>query len=103
MKVVVTTLEKCKEVLLDRAAGYSREGDRLSQFKEIAQLLNTDARVVLIHMWMKHVHAIVSSIVDKQTYSFEWMEEKITDSINYMLLLKALIEDIEEIADSYGM
>lgn len=94
-KIIRYRIDKIQSVLTAKADEYAR-GDRLSNFKQIAKLMNTTPEKVLGGLVAKHIVALYDFIDDLdrnllQDYS-RW-DEKIGDIINYMVLLDALIED----------
>jgi|Deesub1362A_J573_1020465.scaffolds.fasta_scaffold43725_2 hypothetical protein len=87
-------VEKLNQVLIKKAGEYSRGGDRLSNFKKAAGALGCSPESALLGMWMKHVISItdlVSDIESGKVAEYELWDEKITDAINYLILLEALV------------
>ncbi|MEN6445533.1 MAG: hypothetical protein ABFC98_05755 [Candidatus Cloacimonas sp.] len=98
-------LENCKDVLRLKAGEYANEKDRLCQFKQIAPLINETPEQVLIGMWLKHVQSIceyVNVLSKGKSISIEKWDEKIIDSINYMVLLRGLLVEKESIKYTLG-
>lgn len=89
-------LEKSESTLGTKAVEYAR-GDRLSNFKRAAAALRCSPEQACINFWMKHVVSILDMVNDieegKPSASLEMWDEKIGDSINYMILLEALVKD----------
>lgn len=77
-----------------KAAEYSRNGDRLSNFKYAAELLRCTPEKALWAFATKHIVSIADFIGDLEAGKCpdltQW-NEKITDIVNYMILLEALI------------
>jgi len=70
------------------------EPDRLLHFKKAAAIMNTTPKVALLGMLSKHIVSVSDMCTDKDTrYSLEKWGEKITDSINYLLILRAIVEE----------
>lgn len=94
-KIIEDRLDKCKEVLCCKAAEYATE-DRLHNFKVAAQLQGVTPMTALAGMMCKHTVSVYDLIREheqgKEISRAMW-DEKIGDSINYLLLLTALIED----------
>lgn len=91
-------ISTCKETLILKAKEYARDGDRLHNFKKASDMLGTNPVDALWGMMMKHLVS-VSDIVD-DTWEGKYpkdgiLAEKITDVINYFILLKAVIIDME--------
>lgn len=94
-EVIETRLNKCCSVLLTKADEYATE-DRLHNFKVAAELQNCTPITALGGMMCKHTVSVYDLIRDHEagkTISTEMWDEKIGDSINYLLLLTALITE----------
>ena len=90
--ILQTILKRVKSVLGAKADEYAR-GDRLSNFKRAAALLNSTPEKALVGMLTKHWVSILDLVDDLDSgrrASDEMWDEKIIDIINYMILLKAL-------------
>ena len=73
---------------------YSRGGDKLHNFKRAGDMLGVTPEKALVGMFAKHLVSILDMVDDLPVLpDKEIMEEKITDSINYLLLLEALIKE----------
>ena len=92
--------KKCKELLLgEKNVEYSRNGDKLHNFKVAAKMRNTTPENALIGMWVKQlvsIFDIVNDLKGEELPKRETLAEKITDSINYLILLEALITERAE-------
>ena len=87
--------ERCMDVLINKAKEYATE-DRLHNFKVAAELQGTTPINALAGMLAKHTVSIYDMCRSDKTYPKEMWDEKITDHINYLLLLKALtVEEAE--------
>ncbi|MGN1399397.1 MAG: hypothetical protein ACI4WG_05320 [Erysipelotrichaceae bacterium] len=94
-KVVAHQLSYCKQLLLSKGKEYSPEDmtqDRLHQFKVAAAIQGCNPKQALAGMMIKHTISIFDMCHDENVDYEKW-EEKITDHINYLLLLKAIIEE----------
>ena len=93
--LVSVRCEKIKQVLANKAKEYAR-GDRLSNFKRAAAAMSCTPAQVLAGMWMKHIISIIDLINDQANgkhADLRMWDEKITDAINYLVLLEGLLED----------
>jgi hypothetical protein len=95
-KLVNARLAVCNQTLGRKANEYATE-DRLHNFKIAASLQGIEPETALLGMWAKHIVSVVD-IVNRTERgedcpSREMLSEKITDVINYALLLEALIEE----------
>ena len=81
--------------LLTKKKEYTGDNtDRLSAFKMAAALQNCDPKAALAGMMSKHVVSIYDMCYSNLLhFELEQWDEKITDSINYLILLKALVKE----------
>ena len=95
--IVERQLYHCQKILCQKADEYVTEGDRLSNFKTAAILQNMTPIQALGGMMAKHIVALYD-FMEKDEKAYARWDEKITDTINYCLLLKALLAeyDIQE-------
>lgn len=77
-----------------KAKEYATE-DRLHNFRVAAVLQRVSAKDALAGMMAKHTVSVYDMCGSEETFSQELWDEKITDSINYLLLLRALIQEEE--------
>ena len=92
--VLEEQINKCREVLIVKAKEYAT-GDRLHNFKIAATMEGITPIQALSGMMAKHTVSIydMCGSSDEVYYSKSMWDEKITDHINYLLLLKALVVD----------
>lgn len=82
---------RCYDVLFEKAKQYSiGTEDRLHAFKVAASFQGITSKQALLGMLTKHLVSISDMVKSDKQYSIETWDEKITDSINYLLLLRAL-------------
>ena len=89
-------LDYCADLLCRKGKEYAidDELDRLVSFKTAAQLMHTDPKRALMGMLSKHITSLYD-MTEHPTMDFtedKWVE-KLTDSINYMVLLRAVLEE----------
>ena len=98
--LVTTRLDHCRTLLCSKGKEYARHGDRLHNFKTAARMKGTDKFDALHGMWLKHIVSINDMIEDASQGilpSRKTIEDKLSDNINYTLLLEGLLEEaIEE-------
>lgn len=70
--------------------------DRLRHFKKAAILMGCTPKQALLGMLSKHTISVADMITSGNNYPVEKWCEKITDSINYHLLLMALVVEEAE-------
>ena len=94
-KIVDEQFSYCNELLGVKNKEYKGEIDRLHTFEVAASLQGVDKKQALAGIMVKHTVSIYDMCKSGE-YSLEKWTEKITDHINYLLLLKAMItEEIE--------
>lgn len=98
-EVIIRQTDRCKSMLVAKGAEYAPRAvkntavDRLAHFKKAAVVLNTTPRAALMGMLSKHLISVSDMCMGEQQYSKEQWDEKITDSINYFLILRAIVEE----------
>lgn len=95
-RLVNYRIKAAKETLNTKNDIYARTSDRLSNFKTGATFLNITPEKCLFSYLTKHLSALHEFILrlddNNLTDLAEW-QEKISDSINYLILLEALITE----------
>ena len=90
------------EVCLDLMCGkkneeYSRNNDKLHNFKKAALIEDLTPEMALLGMMTKHLVSIIDICQDSNVYQElpdkALLAEKITDTVNYLVLLEAIIEE----------
>lgn len=85
----------CADTLKRKTKEYTGDApDRLSAFKAAAALQHCSPQEALAGMLAKHIVSLYDMCFDGQVrYELETWEEKITDSLNYLFLLKAIVKE----------
>jgi len=83
-------IKRIRDVLVVKAAEYATE-DRLANFKQAAHLQNIGIPQVVGGLMAKHTVSIFDMIGSGKPYPLEQWDEKITDHINYLILLRAVL------------
>lgn len=92
-KVIQDQLSYCQDLLVKKGKEYADNNiDRLQAFKTAAQLQGITPEQALAGMMCKHTVSVYDLIASNASDLTIWTE-KITDHINYLLLLKCLIMD----------
>lgn len=94
-EVLETTLKKCIDTLSVKSSEYATE-DRLHNFKIAAGIQNCTPITALAGMMAKHTVSVYDLIQKQEqglVVSNEMWDEKIGDSINYLILLSALVQE----------
>ncbi len=85
----------CADTLQRKTKEYTGDDtDRLGAFKAAAALQHTTPERALAGMLAKHIVSLYDMCFDNDTdYGISTWEEKITDSLNYLFLLKAIVKE----------
>lgn len=102
-KLLDEIIKRTTSVLASKSAEYSTVNDKLHNFKRAGKMLQCTPEKALVGMWTKHIISIldiVDAIDNNQGFIDEdydeviaKVEEKITDALNYLILLEALIKE----------
>lgn len=98
-KIVNERIEKIKKILGSKAKEYASNEDRLYNFKRAAEMDRTTPAKALWGMMAKHRVSVADLVegegcvvMDQESYK-ALIEEKIGDSINYLILLEAILKE----------
>ena len=87
-------VERSRIVLVNKAGEYATE-DRLHNFKVAAALEGKTPEQALAGMMAKHTVSVYDMAESGLAYPIELWQEKITDHINYLFLLNAIVRDVQ--------
>lgn len=90
---ITAQLDRSEKTLLSKGEEYATGTDRLHNFRVAAQLQDTTMRKALAGMMAKHTTSVYDMCNSDETFSREKWNEKITDHINYLLILQAVLYD----------
>jgi len=93
--IIEEQIKRSTDVLLKKAVEYATDEDRLHNFKVAGALKSETMKKALAGMMSKHTVSVYDMCTSKNDFPIEVWNEKITDHINYLLLLRATIEDKE--------
>ncbi len=94
--IMQNRLIKCEFILSKKSEDYSRNQDKLYNFKRAAGITGETPAQALVGMWLKHVVSVIDIVEDAavgKTISRERIDEKFTDALNYLLLLEGILEE----------
>ena len=97
-KIIHEQIERCEATLCKKADEYATD-DRLHNFKVAAEIQKCLPTTALGGMMAKHtvsVYDMLRGLEEGKSYPIELWNEKITDSINYLLLLAAAVRENAE-------
>ena len=93
------TVNRSLNTLFAKSEAYNDpDGDRLRNFKVAAELQHTTPIKALAGMMAKHTVSVYDLIDKSDEGWIDWKTwyEKIGDSINYLLLLSAVIHEVDD-------
>lgn len=104
-KVVAGQFKTCEDVLVTKSVEYTDTyEDKLAQFKTAGALQHVNPKAALFGMLAKHFCSLSDMCRAELTvYPIDAWQEKITDSINYLLLLKGLVIEEEAQRPQFGI
>lgn len=95
-EVAAAQIDYCLTLLGVKGEEYDTDsGDRLHAFKIAAALQHITTKQALAGMLAKHIVSIYDMCAEGE-HSLEKWTEKISDSINYLLLLKGMVIEDEK-------
>jgi hypothetical protein len=97
-KVTTERINKCLDVMLKKSDEYSSEKDKLHNFKVAGALQGCSDIKALGGMMCKHtvsIYDLINDFENGKDISLDLWNEKIGDSINYLLLLNAMVVEHE--------
>lgn len=100
-EVVENRIEKIKSVLKSKAGDYSRGDDRLHNFKIAATARGITPLQALDGMMLKHEVCYLDLVSGRTKPTKEFIDEKIGDFINYLILAEALLLEGIDIKRKY--
>lgn len=94
-KLLEERIGKMRYTLDRKSEEYARDNDKLYNFKRAGAIQNFDAAEALKGMLTKHIVSVYDMVKDwpSQKPSFEMIDEKIGDCINYLCLLEAIFKE----------
>ena len=93
--IIREQIERCESTLCKKAEEYATE-DRLHNFKVAAGLQDCLPTTALARMMRIHtvsVYDMIRGLESGEEYPLDMWDEKIGDSINYLLLLSAMVRE----------
>lgn len=93
--IVNAQIRICNDLLVSKQKKYSTY-DCLHNFRISAELQGISMQVALGGMLAKHTVSLFDMLQSDEYIDIERWEETITDHINYLLILRAIVEVAEE-------
>ena len=98
-KLLNERVKKIRKTLSNKSAEYSRDSDKLYNFKRAAEIERCSPAKALLGMMIKHTVSVID-IIEKCEQgiktSNKLIDEKIGDNINYLILLEAILKEYDE-------
>lgn len=94
--IIAKQISRCEYILMLKSQEYTPDNDKFKNFRIAAALTQTTPAKALWAMAAKHF-ASISELLQRDETNMELWTEKITDAINYLLLLRALLEEENEV------
>jgi len=91
--------ERVKKVMCAKSSEYARGADKLHNFKRAAEIDGITPIEALRGMHLKHRTSILDMLDDlmqDKHHSKALWHEKLTDTLNYYILMWALLQEIEK-------
>lgn len=99
-EIVDLQFRLCTDVLVDKAREYAPDTDRLHNFRVAAALQDVDLLEACAGMMAKHTVSVYDMCGSTETFTIEQWSEKITDSINYLVILRAIVQEMKDAEDA---
>ena len=87
---------KVESTLVKKGDEYANE-DRLHNFRVAATMQGTSLKQALAGMMAKHTASVYDMCASDEEFDLEKWDEKITDHINYLFLLAAVVRDTTDV------
>lgn len=94
-ELVAAQLRECQRTLSLKADEYAEDTDRLHNFRVSASLQGISMEQALGGMMAKHTISVYDMIYSEHAHPYALWHEKITDHINYLLILHAMVAGAE--------
>ena len=91
--LIENRIQSIRTVLKSKQEEYAIVSDRFHNFRVAARLENTTPMKALLGMRVKHEVSIRDLVDGNMLLSEKLIEEKIGDSINYLILLEGLLKE----------
>lgn len=91
--ILVQQLARVSSVLGVKTEEYATDTDQLSNIRASAELQHIPMREAVAGMMSKHTVSIYAMCRDADRHTIERWDEKITDQIIWLILLRAVLEE----------
>jgi hypothetical protein len=91
-------IKRVQDVLVAKAAEYANE-DVLANFKKAAHLRGVGLPQAVLGMMVKHTVSVFDMVESGKPFDLDLWDEKITDHINYLILIRAALVENAELSE----
>ena len=91
-QIVEEQIQRCTDVLIQKQAEYAT-ADRLHNFRTTAALTQSNMKTACAGFMAKHTVSIYDMCASPKKFTLEQWNEKITDHMNYLLLLRCIVSE----------
>lgn len=95
-QVMESRFKSISAVLDSKAKEYSTDVDRLHNFKNLAAFMEITPLQACFHLLMKNFIALKDTVAQDKDVDEAYWEEKLGDTINYLILLDALWKETKQ-------
>lgn len=96
-KIIENRIEQVRATLAYKQDEYAGGRSQFHNFDTAGRILNTTREKALKGMWIKHIVSVMDLIEFADTapekLNEKLIDEKIGDSINYLIILEAMLKD----------
>lgn len=100
--VVERAVKRIESTLTKKATEYATSGNRFHNFDVAGRMLGESAEKALWGFVLKHIVSVKDMIDDPSKITYDMIDEKIGDIINYMVLLEGLMRRRVELTIANG-
>lgn len=101
-RIISEQIARSEALLMNKGKEYAEGADvmqtidRLAHFKKAAFLQDETPAQAAFGMLAKHLVSVADMVNSGDSYPLEKWNEKISDSVNYLLILRAIVEERSE-------
>lgn len=91
-EIIEERIKKIQESLANKAKEYATDGQSFYNFDRAAKINRTSAKKALWGMATKHLVSVIDMVEQDKSFGKAYVDEKIGDMINYLILLEGLLK-----------
>jgi hypothetical protein len=95
-KIFEETVQECRDILFSKNMEYSKNENSLENFDSGAKIAEISVLKVWYIYFHKHLNSLETYIREGEVFSNESIEGRIYDIINYLIILRALIDRVKK-------